>query len=156
MISKLQVSALALTDTLLSLHRSGLRDCEGVVLWLGKRTALQSRVTHVYHPIHHASADFFHIPKEGMAHLMRYMDEHSVSVVAQVHSHPHEAFHSAADNEWAVVRHLGALSLVVPDFARNMTSKNFMELAVTFRLAATNRWVKLEQHELANYLEVSL
>jgi len=35
-------------------------------------------------------------------------------VAAQVHSHPDEAFHSKGDDEWAIVRHEGALSIVVP------------------------------------------
>lgn len=154
MISKLQVKVSVLSDTLRFLHQSGLRNSEGVVLWLGQRTKELSIVTHVYQPIHRAAADFFHIPKEGMAHLMGYMDEHTVSVVAQVHSHPHEAFHSTADNQWAIVRHIGALSLVLPDFARNTTNHNFMDLAATFRLDATNHWVQVQQHALAKYLEV--
>ena len=54
----------------------------------------------------------------------------------------------------AIVRHLGALSLVLPDFARDATNANFMDLAATFRLDATNRWVQVEQHELAKHLEV--
>lgn len=155
MISKLKVNVAALSDTLRFLHQSGLRHSEGVVLWLGQRNAERSTVTHVYQPIHRAATDFFHIPREGMAHLMRYMDEHKVSVVAQVHSHPREAFHSKADDQWAIVRHLGALSLVLPDFARDATNTNFMDLAATFRLDATNRWVQVEQHELAKHLEVA-
>lgn len=154
MISKLQVNVAALSDTLRYLHQSGLHHSEGVVLWLGQRNAQRSTVTHVYQPIHSAAADFFHIPREGMAHLMRYMDEHTVSVVAQVHSHPHEAFHSQADDRWAIVRHLGALSLVLPDFARDANSTNFMDLAATFRLNASNQWVRVTQYEIGEHLEV--
>ena len=156
MISKLQVNRAALSDTLRYLQQSGRLNSEGVVLWLGQRTVERSLVTRVYQPIHRASADFFHIPKEGMAHLMHYMDEHKVSVVAQVHSHPHQAFHSAADDKWAIVRHLGALSLVLPDFARDTTYQNFSDLAATFRLDAKNHWIRVEQQELVKYLEVIL
>lgn len=154
MISKLQVKVAALADTLRFLHQSGQRRSEGVVLWLGKRNAQYSTVTHVYQPIHRAAADFFRIPKEGMANLMQYMDTHEVSVIAQVHSHPQEAFHSRADDEWAIVRHLGALSIVLPDFARDTNTANFMDLAATFRLDARNKWVRIGSHDLANHVEV--
>jgi hypothetical protein len=153
MTKKLRIQNAAIEETLKFLKQSGRRNSEGIVLWLGNRATPVSSVTHVFQPIHTAAADFFHIPKEGMAHLMEFMGDKCVSVLAQVHSHPREAFHSQADDRWAIVRHLGALSLVLPDFARDATVGNFMELAATFQLNAKNQWVQVPRYDLADLLE---
>uniref|UniRef100_A0A973WAT3 Mov34/MPN/PAD-1 family protein n=1 Tax=Bradyrhizobium septentrionale TaxID=1404411 RepID=A0A973WAT3_9BRAD len=61
-------------------------------------------------------------------------------VAAQVHSHPQEAFHSKADDTWAIVRHEGALSLVVPRFARDTSLANFVEQTKVFRFSDRATW----------------
>jgi proteasome lid subunit RPN8/RPN11 len=153
-MTKLHISPTAIEETLKSLKRSARRNSEGIVLWLGRRAEPTSSVSRVYEPIHTAAADFFHIPKQGMAHMLALMGENDVSVLAQVHSHPQEAFHSEADDQWAIVRHLGALSLVLPDFARDATIENFMQLAATYRLDERNRWSRVSAHHLCSVLEV--
>jgi len=152
---KLQINERVMKASLARLRNSGTKGHEGVVLWLGKRAFPSARVTHVYEPLHRASSDFFHIPPDGMRQLMAYLEQHDVALLAQVHTHPGEAFHSGADDKWAMVRHLNALSLVLPDFAVNVTSHNFFAMAATFRLDEYNRWVQVRNSELAQYLEVT-
>ncbi len=154
-MTKLQVTPRGLQGTLDYLQRSGQQGNEGVVLWLGPRTSPFAQITHVYQPLHHAAADFFHIPKEGMTALLEYLDQHSVGVLAQVHTHPADAFHSAADNKWALVRHLGALSLVLPYFARGVRATTFLSQAATYQLDSRNRWVQVRPDELNLHLEVT-
>ena len=43
-------------------------------------------------------------------------------VRAQVHTHPGEAFHSASDDMYPIVRTTGFLSLVIPRFAQGPVS----------------------------------
>jgi hypothetical protein len=66
--------------------------------------------------------------------------DRDLMVAAQVHTHPHEAFHSAADDRWAIVRHVGALSLVLPDFAQKTSIDSFLNEAAVFRLSDRNEW----------------
>lgn len=154
MTGKLEVNPAAIEETLRSLKQSGRRNSEGIVLWLGRRTEPVSTVSRVYQPIHTAASDFFHIPRQGMASMLAFMGDNNVSVLAQVHSHPREAFHSQADDRWAIVRHLGALSLVLPDFASHATIENFMQLAATYQLDDRNQWSLVPGHHLPNVLEV--
>jgi hypothetical protein len=153
-MGKLRIRRVAIDQTLGFLTQSGNRNKEGIVLWLGRRTSSDSLASHVYQPIHTAASDFFYIPQQGMAHMLSFMGNNSVSVLAQVHTHPREAFHSQADDQWAIVRHLGALSLVLPNFARNVTAGTFMELAATFRLDIHNEWSLVPQNHLPDVLEV--
>ena len=140
MKTKLVVSCVSVQETLETLRRSGRRQSEGVVLWLGHRGGEQDIARSVYEPIHTAAVDFFHIPPHGVDALMNRMDETGTCVVAQVHSHPAAAFHSRADDEWAIVRHIGAFSIVVPDFAARTTEHNFAREALIFQLGSDNRW----------------
>ena len=55
--------------------------------------------------------------------------------MAQVHSHPGEAFHSPADDRWAIPRQVGALSIVLPFFAAGISEETFFEQAAVFTLS---------------------
>ena len=79
----------------------------------------------------------FHIPPEGMTALYAELRHKRLMVAAQVHSHPQEAFHSKADDRWAIVRHEGALSLVVPHFAQATTLDRFLETS----RSTSSQWV---------------
>ncbi|MGC1863980.1 MAG: hypothetical protein WA733_23390 [Methylocystis sp.] len=102
--------------TIACLRRGGLRGEERAVLWLAKTAAEEppAVVCQVYEPEQIAAKDFFHLPPESMRALMMHLRTKRLKVVAQIHTHPGAAFHSDADNEWAIVRHRGALSLVFP------------------------------------------
>lgn len=84
-------------------------------------------------PEHESARDMFRISREAMAALFRHMGSAQAFVAAPVHSHPHEAFHSLADDTWAIVRHVGALSLVVPRFARVTTADSFCATSAVLR-----------------------
>jgi len=96
--------------------------------------------------------DYFHIPAHGVEALMRRMDETQTCVVAQIHSHPGLAFHPRADDQWAIVRHAGALSLVLPDFALTTTLSNFVSQVAAYHLGTDNRW---HQTEPSSALEIT-
>ena len=74
---------------------------------------------------------------------MTHLRSDRLKVVAQVHSHPGKAFHSEADDQWAIVRNVGALSLVLPQFARHATPANFLLEAVTYELSVENEWMRV-------------
>ena len=75
-------------------------------------------------------------------------------IPAQVHSHPGRAFHSLADDHGAVIRHGGALSLVVPDFGLRTTVDRFLVDAKVYRLSDENRWIEVGAMELGKCLRV--
>jgi hypothetical protein len=90
----------------------------------------------------------FHINGAGMAALHQELRRQRVMVAAQVHSHPMEAFHSKADDDWAIVRHEGALSLVVPYFASATTLGNFFSQTKVYRFSASAQWIEVPQSEV--------
>lgn len=121
---------------------------EKVLLWLGKRTPNGFRVEEVFTPIQVTDRDYFIIPKEGMQQLMNKLRVSRRMIVAQIHTHPGSAYHSTADDTWAVVRHHGAYSLVLPTFASNTTFETFFTDVATFVLNEENNWIEVSNENI--------
>lgn len=128
-------------QTVSILRDAGRTRQECLVLWLAERYPYGIEVREVMCPQQVAGKDFFHIPPQSMKAIMNRLKEKRLMVSAQIHSHPFEAFHSEADDRWAIVRHVGALSFVIPYFAQSTNAENFLQNAVLFVLDAENRWV---------------
>jgi proteasome lid subunit RPN8/RPN11 len=149
-----QVPFSVVEATVAELKRAGTMSHERVVIWLGKRTPGAITVEESFIPEQHNESDYFHIPPEAMRALLARLARGRRMVAAQVHSHPMEAFHSPADNRWAIVRHQDALSFVLPWFCSKTTAESFVPDAAIFRLTEDNRFVEIARGEIAAYVEV--
>ena len=134
--------------TLTYLREAGIAGCECAVLWLGCRNGGSVLIKEAYRPLQTAKVDMFYIPPEGMDALHAKLRQHRYMVVAQVHSHPGQAFHSRTDDLWAIGCHEGALSVVVPDFAIETTVETFLEDAKVYRFSADAQWIEVLRPEL--------
>ncbi|EKS34473.1 MAG: hypothetical protein GY844_11405 [Bradyrhizobium sp.] len=137
------------------LRRGGAVECEAVVLWLGRGPRGAERIEEAYRPDQIAEKDFFRIPPAAMKDLMAHLRRTRLQVVAQVHSHPGRAFHSEADDEWAIVRNRGALSLVVPRFGAGATVANFMDQTAMYRLSDDDMWIAVPDEDVPDVVEVA-
>jgi len=152
-IDPLEISSNEIRQTISLLRRAGHREC--VLLWLGRRETGVQHIVEVYRPTQKASIDYFEIPRNGMADLMARLRTQGLYVASQVHTHPGEAFHSWADDRWAIVRHRGALSIVLPEFARTTTQENFLLEAAVYQLNPLNEWIRVESQELPGILRIT-
>jgi len=139
---------------------SGLRDagqlhCECIMLWLGRRNENRIDVVDVYRPEQIAQEDMFQIPAASMDALYAELRQRRLMVAAQIHSHPLEAFHSRADDRWAIIRHQGALSLVVPYFAIDTTTANFLGQTKIFQFSNEARWTEVPRDEVNSWLHLN-
>ena len=150
----LDVSRALVARSIAQLQEVGKGLREHVLLWLGQRHGDDVRATEMYVPEQIASYDFFSIPPRSMRALMQHLRERSLMIAAQVHSHPAEAFHSAADDRWAIVRHEGAFSIVLPYFAKVTTVENFLATASTFTLNSRNEWCLVPAVKLAKHVRL--
>jgi hypothetical protein len=55
--------------------------------------------------------------KHELARLNMYLYRNGLELVAQVHTHPAEYYHSSADDQYAIATTIGCYSIVVPNFA---------------------------------------
>jgi proteasome lid subunit RPN8/RPN11 len=143
-------------QTLAILRDAGREGVEGMCLWLAPASAVaDSVVTEVYRPELIAGRCFFEIPPEAMRCLMRHLAANRLKVAAQVHSHPGRAFHSEDDDKWAIIRHEGGLSIVVPRFALHTTQQSFLSDSAIYQLDQADEWQPVNLLDLPRILRVS-
>ena len=143
---KLCIKAALLKETIDLLKE--FKDKERVVLWMGHRTDHEYFVKEIFLPLQYTEEDYFNIPEEGMQQIMTKLKVTRQLLVAQIHTHPFEAFHSAADDRWAIVRHLNAYSIVLPCFASSTDLDNFEINAAIFVLTRSNDWVQVDNNNI--------
>jgi proteasome lid subunit RPN8/RPN11 len=148
----LEISAAGIRETIRLLREAHDREC--VLLWLGRRESGVQRVVEVYRPIQKASLDYFEIPRDSMKELMDHLRQRGLYVASQVHTHPEKAFHSLADDRWAIVRHRGALSVVLPWFATTTTPDNFLATGAVYQLSPSNNWDRIEGAALRSAMRI--
>jgi hypothetical protein len=144
---KIYVTERIIADTLRFLQKDGLLQRESVALWLGRRAGGEVRVVDAVRPEHQAGRDFFHIPAPAMGLLRARLRDENLMIAAQVHTHPREAFHSPADNRWAIVRHVGALSLVLPHFAQRIAPGAFWTETAFFAMSDLGEWCRVDARD---------
>ncbi|MGN6400704.1 MAG: hypothetical protein ACTHMD_09630 [Flavisolibacter sp.] len=143
---KLEISTELLQHTLQLLKESPKK--ERVVLWFGKKENDTYSVKEVHLPFQITEEDSFFIPPEGMEQIMNRLRPNRLIIVAQIHTHPFEAYHSEADDTWAIVRHLNAYSLVIPWFCKDTTVSNFLLDVATYVLNNHNYWEEVSNKNL--------
>lgn len=128
-----------LNRTLDELKEVSTSNREAFALWLGDRT--NNRIKEMYVPEYVSGRNYYQITDRGNSELFSYLKKKKLAVLAQIHTHPNEAFHSIADDKLATVAHVGGLSFVLPDFAKNTTLTNFSELVKSFQLSQSGEWL---------------
>jgi proteasome lid subunit RPN8/RPN11 len=124
-----------LQETFATLRRCGQESRECAVWWT---SAIGSQyLDELIHPKHSAGPGFYEITSEELHRHWLELAQRQRSIQVQVHTHPGSAYHSGTDDQFAVIRHPGALSLVIPDFAAGPISLGGTFLA---ELDARGRW----------------
>lgn len=112
----------ALAETVRVLQDFGREGNEGLVLWVGQIegtvATIQSCLVPPQESIRSEDGIGYFLTSETLFNLNRFLSDKRLRLIAQIHSHPTEAYHSAMDDKYAIVAIEGGFSLVVPYFAR--------------------------------------
>jgi hypothetical protein len=142
-VRELQIPNNVLDPTLGFLADKGQQSEEGFVVWGGRRIdeeTLQFTSCYVPDQTAHATADGLLVVVDGEAlfRMNRAFYERGEIAAGQVHTHPTDAYHSSTDDHFPLVTLRGALSLVIPDFARD--GRAAMDRWAWYRLREHGRW----------------
>lgn len=121
-IRSYSVSAGLLRRTEEFLRHSGEKGFEAVVLWTGTvnpdgAAALRWAVRPGQVAYRSDDGCAVEVPPDEIAKVVSSLQDDEV-VLARVHTHPSEAYHSPTDDQNMIIAHVGAISVVVPDLAR--------------------------------------
>ena len=125
---------------------------ESVVLWTGTHRAEEALVQHIMVPKQCASAIHFNVPLEERLRIIQQLASNGEKLLVQLHTHPNKAFHSLADDRLALPRHIGAISIVIPNFAEKWTG-DLQQVSVNRHLGESV-WEELSQETISMLFEV--
>ena len=133
-----------LDETIGFLREAGADGCEGFVLWGGTSVSSEAfRFTSALVPHQHAIKSekglLVYVDGEALFTINKTLHERQEILGGQVHTHPSSAYHSSTDDHFPMVTVLGALSIVVPDFAKN--APNDIGSWAWYRLQDYGNWV---------------
>jgi proteasome lid subunit RPN8/RPN11 len=127
------------------LREAGSTQREGVAFWAGRLAADVFEVHAALVPaqIQTRSEEGVGVMITGdeLFRMNVWLHKNGMTLVAQLHSHPGEAYHSDTDNDYSIVTQAGSISIVVPDFAHGPFS---LDSAAVYRLDARGAWSELD------------
>ena len=137
------------------LRRVGLEGFEGLALWVGTRDGDAFQVRETVVPRQRGSRTAHGvcvtIDAAELHRLNLWLYETRFTIVAQLHSHPTDAYHSDTDDEFPIATLVGSLSLVVPDFA---AAPFALRRCATYRLQRDGSWAALAAAEVESLVRI--
>jgi hypothetical protein len=156
-IRTVRVPADVLTSVHAHLREAGQMGFEGVGFWAGdlENDVFQVRAAVVPAQYGQRGAAGVSVMVNGdeLFRMNVWLHKNQLQLIAQLHSHPTEAYHSDTDDDYAIMTRIGGLSIVVPNFAREPFSLNS---AAIYRLAQDGSWARVsasDAHELIQIVE---
>jgi hypothetical protein len=137
------------------LQKMGLRGFEGLVLWAGKHRNgvfyVEQTIIPVQTPLRLQTGICIYVDSHELHRINVWLFEHNMTLIAQLHSHPEDAYHSEMDNSFPITTSLGSFSLVIPNYAREPFS---LSNCAVYRLVSTG-WNPLFSDEVERIFKIT-
>ena len=88
---------------------------------------------------------------EELHRLNVWLYENKMVLIAQIHSHPAEAYHSDTDDAYPIATTVGCISIVIPNFARQSFSTGRCAI---YRLNESKEWAYLDTPEVLKLIYI--
>jgi Prokaryotic homologs of the JAB domain len=155
-VAELRVPSKVMIDGYEFMRSAGRMHLEGMVLWAGKQDEQVFTVTELIVPkqkgLRTADGVCAVVDADELARLNMHLYRSRLELVAQVHTHPTEAYHSSTDDKFAIATTIGCYSIVVPNFA--VVNYALSECAV-YRLDAAGAWLEVDESTAPNRIVVA-
>ena len=129
---------------------------EGFALWIGTREGRTFRVDETVIPaqrgLRYDTGVCVRVDSDELFRINRYLYQTGRQLVAQLHSHPTDAYHSETDDTYPIATTAGAFSLVIPDFAIRPFA--LAECAV-YRLVPGDGWLAFPPRAVARVIQLT-
>lgn len=142
-------------EALAWMYNAGRKHLEGVALWAGIRDGNTFYIKRTIIPEQSAGSI-----EDGLIYVVNGEELHRISLelfdtgmrlIAQIHSHPGEAYHSDTDDAYPIVTVAGGISIVVPNFATG--GLKLSEWAV-YRFIPNEGWMELSVIQKETLLKI--
>lgn len=137
------------------LRKVGRRGLEGFALWVGTREGDTFTVEKTLIPDQEGTRSRMGVSvsvgPEELHRINVWLFRNKMSLIAQIHSHPTNAYHSETDDDFAVATVVGSFSIVVPDFAARPFT---LDDCAVYRLSAEGFWTFMSVHEINSTISI--
>jgi len=103
-------------ETLEFFKDNGKDDLEACAIWVGKEHHDIFEIKEVWFPKQENTMISYYIPDIDVHNINVKLNKNKYSAIAQLHTHPGEAFHSSIDDEYTILCLPGSFSIVIPDY----------------------------------------
>lgn len=145
-IERFEFEEKCLKEAYAFLREAGNDSFEAVALFAGEVGTNIVKVTQSICPLQESSRSQFGlmytVEGEELYRINRWLYKNKLKLIAQIHSHPTEAYHSEMDDAFPIVTIKGGLSIVVPNFAQD----NFNHLDWAY--------YRLDEHEIWSEMDI--
>jgi hypothetical protein len=154
-IKRIIVPRSAADEANLHLREMGRRGLEGFSLWAGTVSGssflVRANIVPAQTGYQLPSGVCIAIGPEELHRLNVWLYEHEMKVIAQLHSHPTDAYHSDTDDTYPIAATIGCISIVIPDFAREPFS---LARCAIYRLNSNLKWRGLRSQEVSELIQI--
>jgi len=152
-LSRYRIPASIVHTTAQALREQGGGVREAVALWQGRILSEEvAEITKLHVPRQLTGPLHFNVPLDERLRLVREVSKEDEFILIQLHTHPRHAFHSVVDDQLAITKHTGAISIVIPDFGLRWDG-DLLQTSVNRNLGC-GHWVELPHIEVSQLLEV--
>ncbi len=134
---------------------AGNEQFEAVALFAGEIENNQANIKRVIYPKQKTYKTeqglMYFVDGDELHNINMWLHANKLMLIAQIHSHPTEAYHSAMDDEYAMISTFGGLSIVVPNFAQDPL--DHLEWAY-YRLSLESIWEEITKPEVEQLIKI--
>ena len=144
--NRVYLPSLVIDHTELMLRQHGIVGAEGFGVWAGTLSGGDAFISTLVIPRVGSPGDFHGEVSGGtVANVLEELDELDLVPIAQIHSHPQDAFLSPTDAQRPIVAARGFLSIVIPGFG--FVDLTDVGLWRAYEFHAREDWRELDQSE---------
>ena len=115
-IEAINIPARVVNSTFDFLQKYGHKQLESHSIWVGRKTNAEFNVLDAWFPVQNNSCVSYEVPEAEEFKINVKLNRQNLVAIAQIHTHPTSAFHSAIDDEGSELVLPGSLSIVIPNF----------------------------------------
>ena len=142
---RIYVPTAILDVSVLWMRQSGTQGEERFLLWAGTVSSGEAHVATVVMPRAKSGQLHGEIPADVVGRVLEALDSRDLVPIAQIHSHPRQAFLSNIDRKRPLVSVPGFLSIIVPDFA--FVDADAVDAWAVYEFRGHNQWRELAAAE---------
>lgn len=141
-IQQIHIPRATLDKTFEFLRSYGKQRKEAHALWTGREAEDRTFLIHdVLFPKQHNTAVTYVVPEDEIHRINVSLNAQGLVAIAQIHTHPGEAFHSGIDDDGSSLLSLsGSLSIVIPDYGFVKEDSDTTDWAVYRYNSSDDRW----------------